>query len=226
MTLLNLNTNDILVEEKKDKITYFLPCYVRIKVKSVKQLEIESLSGMISGTLLFSFYYGNLPRYLIDQFTGPDATKSILLQLGRQESIELKEDKGITFKEDPANKFIDYVVRTQFDCHLTGDVVYTPFEILNLTLSVTVQSVILNPKLNNGKKILVKFNCMSSNFVTTIDSFDCTFGTYNLADYFLDSDYTNKALDRFSPISVMDPELKIMPEKAYAVKNKKKLDEE
>lgn len=67
---------------------------------------------MISGTLLFSFYYGNLPRDLIDQFTGPDASKAILLQMGRQESIELKEEKGITFKEDPANKFIDYVIRT------------------------------------------------------------------------------------------------------------------
>lgn len=66
---------------------------------------------------------------------------------------------------------------------------------------------------------------MNSSNVTTIDSFDCTFGTYNLADYFLDSDYTNKALDRFSPISVMEPDVKIMEDKIFVAKNKNKLDE-
>jgi hypothetical protein len=33
----------------------------------------------------------------LGQFTG-DGAKAILLQLGRQESIELREEKGIIFK--------------------------------------------------------------------------------------------------------------------------------
>lgn len=93
-----------------------------------------------------------------------------MLQLSRQESIELREGKGIIIKEDPGTKIIDYVVRTEFDCHLKGDVLFTPFEILNLHLAITVQTVVLNPKDNEGKRISIKFNCMGSDKVTTIDA--------------------------------------------------------
>lgn len=134
-------------------------------------MEIEKLSGVVSGTLLFSFYYGNLPEGILAQFTGPeDDKKAILIQLSRQESIELREGKGIIIKEDPGSKIIDYVVRTEFDCHLKGDVFFTPFEILNLHLAITVQTVVLDPKDNDGKRISIKFNCMSSEKVTTIDA--------------------------------------------------------
>jgi hypothetical protein len=34
-----------------------------------------------------------------------------LLQFSRQESMLLKEDKGVTFKEDEKEKTIDFVVR-------------------------------------------------------------------------------------------------------------------
>ena len=106
-------------------------------------------------------------------------------------------------------KIIDYVVRTEFDCHLQGDVFLTPFEIINLHLSITIQTVVLDPKLNDGRRINIKFNCMNSDKVTTIDSTtDCEFGTYSLADYYLDSDYSNSSHHRFLPISVLDPEKK------------------
>jgi hypothetical protein len=81
----------------------------------------------------------------------------------------LREDKGIIFKEDVDNKVIDYVVRTDFDCHLKGDVFLTPFEIVNLCMSMTVQSVVLDPKSNEGRRIDIKFNCMNSDKVTVID---------------------------------------------------------
>lgn len=127
-SLLNISTNQVLIEESKDKTIYYLPCYIRLKVKTIKELEIEKLSGVVSGTLLFSFYYGNLPQEILSQFTGPeDDKKAILIQLSRQESIELREGKGIIYKEDPGSRIIDYVVRTEFDCHLKGDVFYTPF---------------------------------------------------------------------------------------------------
>lgn len=78
-----VNTNEVLVEEKKDKTIYYLPCYTRIKVKSVKELDIGSLSGVISATLLFGFYHGNLPEAILKQFTG-EANKAIVLQFPRQ----------------------------------------------------------------------------------------------------------------------------------------------
>lgn len=60
-----------------------MPCYVRFKVKEIEAIDIEGLQGTISGTLLFSFYYGNLDRHIIDQFVG-EGSKAILIQFSRQ----------------------------------------------------------------------------------------------------------------------------------------------
>lgn len=37
-SLLNISTNQVLVEEMKDKTIYYLPCYIRFKVKTIKEL--------------------------------------------------------------------------------------------------------------------------------------------------------------------------------------------
>jgi hypothetical protein len=202
-------TNDVLVEQLKDKTVYYLPCYARIKVKAIKSFEVETLSGVISATLLFSFYHGSLPSEVLEQFVR-EGSKAIILQFPRQESIELRESNEITLKDDPNNKIIDFVMRTEFECNLEGDVFYTPFEMLNLYLSVTVQTLILDPKQNDGKIIHIKFNCMNSDKVTTIDAGSkLEHGTYALAEYFLDSDYTNSPNHRFLPVSVSNPDEKI-----------------
>jgi hypothetical protein len=89
----------VLKEPKSNRTLYYLPCYIRFKVKEISSLDIEGLQAVISGTLLFSFYYGNLDRRIVDQFVG-DGSKAILLQFSRQESLQLREDKGIVYKED------------------------------------------------------------------------------------------------------------------------------
>ncbi len=65
---------------------------------------------------------------------------------------------------------MDFVVRQNFTCNLVGDVFYTPFEVINLYLTTTIQSVNLNPKDNGGKKIVIKFNCMKSEDITVMAS--------------------------------------------------------
>lgn len=123
--------------------------------------------GTISGTFLFSFYYGNLDRKIVDQFVN-EGSKAILIQFSRQESLQLKEDKGIVYKEDEKQKIVDFVIRQDFVCNLEGDVFYTPFEIINLYLTVTIQSVVLDPKENNGRRIDIKFNCMNTTEVVLL----------------------------------------------------------
>jgi hypothetical protein len=49
-------------------------------VKEVCEIKIEKLLGVVTGTLLFSFYYGDLPRDILEQFTGEKQEKAILLQ--------------------------------------------------------------------------------------------------------------------------------------------------
>lgn len=99
---------------------------------------------------------------------------------------------------------IDFVVRQDFNCTLVGDVFYTPFEILNLYLTITVQSVVLDPKENDGQRIDIKFNSMRSDEVMLIShSENCAFGNYTLAKYFFDSKYKNSEKNPFPPISVL-----------------------
>ena len=78
-----------MLVEKKKKNTYFLPCYVRFKVKELINVNIDDLTASVSGTLLFSFSYGNLNPKFVDKFVEGD--KSILLQFSRQESLQLTE---------------------------------------------------------------------------------------------------------------------------------------
>ena len=55
-------TNQVLMQvdqpESPSKVTYFLPCYVRFKVKGITKLSIQEHEAAISGTLLIDFYYG------------------------------------------------------------------------------------------------------------------------------------------------------------------------
>jgi hypothetical protein len=60
----------VLKEEKKTRTLYYLPCYVRFKVKELLNIDIEGLQSSVAGTLLFSFYYGNLDRAILEQFVG------------------------------------------------------------------------------------------------------------------------------------------------------------
>lgn len=137
-------TNVVFKEDKKKKVTYYLPCYVRFKVKELINVDIDDLTASVSGTLLFSFCYGNMDEELVDAFLEGD--KHILLQFSRQESIELSEEKGITFKRDYKEKMIDFTVRQEFNCYVKGDVFFTPFEIIYLYLTITIQTVHLNTK--------------------------------------------------------------------------------
>ena len=98
------------------------------------------------------------------------------------------------------------MVRKEFECNLGGDVFLTPFEIFNLYLSITVQSIVLDPNQNDGKNINIKFNCMNTEKVSTIDTGEhIDYGSYTLASHFLDSDYSKTASHRFSQISVVHP---------------------
>ena len=84
------------------------------------------------------------------------------------------------------------MVRKDFVCSLKGDVFYTPFEIINLYLTITIQTVVLDGKNNNGKRIDVKFNCMNSDDVSLISYGDkCSLGNYELAKHFLAAKYSN-----------------------------------
>jgi hypothetical protein len=69
-------------------------------VKEIENVSAEGMEASLIGTLLFSFYYGQLARETIEEFVGEGGGKRIFLEFNKEESIELKEEKGITLKED------------------------------------------------------------------------------------------------------------------------------
>ena len=51
---------------------------------------------------------------------------------------------------------------------------------------------------------------------------DIDYGTYNLVDYFLDSDASNSVYNRFAPIDVWNPDYKIINNSDKKQENKAK----
>jgi hypothetical protein len=77
---------------------------------------------------------------------------------------------------------VDFVIRKSFTCELVGEVFYTPFEILNLFLTIKVLPVVLDPNQNDDRKINIKFNCMDTNKFIVLDHTNkTTFGSYEIA---------------------------------------------
>mgnify|MGYP000191599508 CR=1 FL=1 len=92
---------------------------------------------------------------------------------------------------------------------MIGDVFYTPFEVINLYLTITIQTIPLDPKDNGGKKIDIKFNCMGNDNALPISHGDkISIGLYSLATYFMAAKYTNKDKNPYNTISVLNPEEK------------------
>lgn len=61
--LKSYSTNNILIEFDKGKHSkpiLYLPGYMSFKIKNITEIDLENLSGSVNGTLLFSFYYGDL----------------------------------------------------------------------------------------------------------------------------------------------------------------------
>jgi hypothetical protein len=149
--------------EGEGDLVYYLPCYVRFLVKEIKNVDAEGMEATVAGTLLFSFYYGNVEQELIQAFAGEggEQLSAILLEFNQEDSIFLREDKGISRKEDEKDRIITYTVRQNFRANLRGNVFLTPFETLDICLSVIIQTVHL-PKGSHPHKVSFKFNCMHS----------------------------------------------------------------
>lgn len=70
----------MLVENEKNELCFYMPAFLRLKVKDIDNINISDYEAQFSGTMLFSFYYGDTPLELIEFFLGKDEeSKAILL---------------------------------------------------------------------------------------------------------------------------------------------------
>lgn len=67
-------------------LTYYLPCYMRIKLKNIKEMELAELKAEVNATLLLTIYYGPLPSGVVKQIK-----KNLILLFDRNEALSLKD---------------------------------------------------------------------------------------------------------------------------------------
>lgn len=53
-------TNNVLIEKQKDKRNYYLPCYLRLKVKNIVDISLTAMQASFNADLIFTIYHGGL----------------------------------------------------------------------------------------------------------------------------------------------------------------------
>ena len=144
---------------------------------------------MINCTLLFTVYLKNLPeRYLKFLETG------IILNLSRDEPISLNSEQvECSMKYRKAEHTLSFIIRKNIGVGLNPNIFWSPFEIIEFIMSVTVQPVKLKDPVN-GKPVHIHFNLMDygNQFMKTSFSEDSQFGHYSLAPNKLKAVYTHE----------------------------------
>jgi hypothetical protein len=195
----------VVVENEGDETTSYMPCYIRLLLKQIEKISVEDMEAEIQGTLIFTFNFNGIPEDLIKRFTGKEEKDpAIMLEFNKEDSILLKEGKGISMKQ--RGTLIEFIIRQKFKLHLTGHVFLTPFEKLHMDLSVTAQSVHIKEERpregGRGPQIfkhIFKFNCMEPiklendrrPFYTIRHGRNITFGQYRIISNEMTSEYTN-----------------------------------
>ena len=88
------STNDVLVENRGE-VFYYLPCYLRFKLKHFVSIELAAQEAVINGDLIISFYYGKLSSFLVEALKS-----SVTIHFNRNESIRLCKSRDIGMKQE------------------------------------------------------------------------------------------------------------------------------
>jgi len=111
----------------------------------------------------------------------------------------LKEDGlTITLKKHPKDKFIVFTIRKVFLAFMLEDTLWSPFEVLDLVISITFNTVTIPPHsleplseptgYDPKKEYKISFNCMrNSDKIPISFALDCVYGVYDLAERRLES---------------------------------------
>ncbi len=62
----SFSTKEVVLDMGSNTPTYYLPSYIRFLLKEIDKVSAAEMEAVISGTLLFSFHYGNIDRNIIE----------------------------------------------------------------------------------------------------------------------------------------------------------------
>lgn len=64
-----INPQEVYKRTQGNETSYYLPCYVRFVVKEITKVNVAEMQAEVLGTLLFTFYYGDLDEKILNKFT-------------------------------------------------------------------------------------------------------------------------------------------------------------
>ena len=116
--------------------------------------------------------------------------------------MNLAQDKlTITLKKFPKDKFLVFTIRKVFLAFRVEHTLWSPFEVLDLIISITFNTVTIAPEsltplkeptgYDLKKEDKISFNCMRNSEKIPISyALDCVYGVYDLAERMLESYHT------------------------------------
>lgn len=75
----------------------------------------------------------------------------MVIQLNRGEATKLEKDLTITVKNDKKYRFLIFTVRKVFLAMLVENTLWSPFELIELVISLTLNTVIIPPQKKDKK---------------------------------------------------------------------------
>jgi hypothetical protein len=118
-------------------MNYYLPVYITNKIKSIQDVSVQSLTGNISCAIIINVFHEGVPEEVVDRLEN-----SMIVQLNRGEAIKLEDDGiTITVKRDKKKHFLIFTIRKVFLAFLLSDPLWSPFELIELVISITLNTV-------------------------------------------------------------------------------------
>ncbi len=115
--------------------------FVTNKIKNIQDVSVQSLTGNISCTMIINVCFEGIPEEIVKKLEN-----SIIIQLNRGEAIKLEDDGiTITVKRDKKANFLIFTIRKLFLSSLISDTLWSPFELVELIISITLNTVTIPP---------------------------------------------------------------------------------
>jgi hypothetical protein len=61
---MQIDTRKVIQEGEGSKATYYIPGFLRVKVKNFTEMNLENLDAQMNAAIIFTVYYGSLPEEL------------------------------------------------------------------------------------------------------------------------------------------------------------------
>lgn len=130
-------TNRILEQETSvEDVSFFVPVYAILKIKSLQDIDIQKLSGSISCVLLVSVLIEGLPEPLVHLLE-----HSIEMQINRSELVVLRDHAKQNICLTKTKKMLRFTIRKNISATILEDTLWSPFEIIRLIVSLTFNSI-------------------------------------------------------------------------------------